>query len=389
MNTRWRLAATFFFVFMGAGAQQAFLVPYLERVNGWSALQGSSLIGATYLAMMVGRVLHLYLFAGWSDRRLTIVGSLSYLLFTAVVFAVAYLPSYEIALLGALLWGMGAAMMWAGTAMQTLAAADEAGGQYGTSMGILYASTNGGWLAGVIVLGNIYERLPAADLPQLYLAAASLTLIGILQALRLPATATASAPPAGNRVLATALQRRSLVPGLLLLASSLAFGLILGAFGTYVQEAHGARWIWVSVSLYPAVRTVFSFVSGYLMDRAGQIPVLVGSFLAAAAGLLVTAVWAHPLGVVCGALTLGLVSSTVPVAAGAMVGDITDIRQRPLAYGLVFTWRDLGVIIAAVGANVIGLELDLEAAFVLFAAIFALCGLLSLSLKRSLTVEGS
>ena len=388
MNTRWRLAATFFFVFMGAGAQQAFLVPYLERVNGWSALQGSYLIGAIYLAMMLGRVLHIYVLVGWSDRRLTIVGSFSYLVFTLTMFAVGCVPSYSLALLGALVWGMGGAMMWAGTAMQTLAVADEAGGQYGTSMGILYASTNGGWLAGVIVLGNIYERLPVSALPQLYLVAAGLALIGNLQALRLPATAVASAPPAGG-LLVTALQRRSLMPGLLLLTASLSFGLILGAFGTYVQEVHGARWIWVSVGLYPAMRTVFSFVSGYVMDRAGQIPVLVGSFLGAAAGLLVTAVWAHPLGVVCGALMLGLVSSTVPVAAAAMVGNVTDIRQRPLAYGIVFTWRDLGVIIAAVGANVIGLKLDLETAFLSFAGVFLLCGLLSLSLRRALTEEES
>ena len=93
---------------MGAGAQQAFLVPYLERVNGWSALRGSYLIGVTYLAMMVGRVIHMYLFRGWSDRSLTIVGSLSYLAFTLAMFGVAHVDSYSLALAAALVWGMGA-----------------------------------------------------------------------------------------------------------------------------------------------------------------------------------------------------------------------------------------------------------------------------------------
>jgi MFS family permease len=373
---------------MGAGAQQAFLVPYLGRVNGWSSLHASYLIGATYFAMMVGRVAHIYLLPGWSDRRLIIVGSLTYLIFTLAIFTVAHVDSYLVALSSALLWGMGGAMMWAGTAMQTLVIADEAKGrQYGTSMGILYAAANAGWLAGVIVLGNLYERLPPSDLPLLYLAASGLTLLGVVQAMRLPATTRSGAAPSEARVLAIAVQPRLLVPGLLLLAASLSFGLILGAFGTFVNEVYGARWVWVSVSLYPAVRTVLSFVGGYLMDRAGQVPVLVGSFLGGAAGLLVTVLWSHPLGVVFGATMLGLVSSTVPVVTGAMIGS-TDIRQRPLEFGIVFTWRDLGVIIAAVGANAIGLTFDLHAAFLFFACVFLLCGLLSLYLRKTLTERG-
>lgn len=182
--------------------------------------------------------------------------------------------------------------------------------------------------------------------------------------------------------MATALQARSLIPGLLLLAASLSFGLILGAFGTYVQQTHGARWVWISVSLYPAMRTVLSLAGGHVMDRAGHKPVLVGSFLAGAAGLVLTVLWPHPLGVVIAATMLGLVSSTVPVVSGAMVGSV-DIRQRPLAYGIIFTWRDLGVVIAAVGANIIGLELDLQAAFSFFACVFIACGLLTLCLPQA------
>ena len=279
-------------------------------------------------------------------------------------------------------------MMWAGTAMQMLAIEDEAGGkQYGTSMGILYASANGGWFIGVLVLGNLYERLPQNHPSLLYAAAAALTFIGVLQALRLPPTTTAASPSEGGRALATAVQTRSLIPGLLLLAASLSFGLILGAFGTYVHEMYGARWVWISASLYAAMRTVLSFAGGFVMDRAGQIPVLVGSFLGGAAGLLLTVLWLHPLGVVFAATMLGLVSSTVPVVASAMVGSV-DIRNRPLAYGIVFTWRDVGVTIAAVGANVIGLKFDLQAAFFFFACVFVLCGLLSLCLRRTSKDQG-
>ena len=377
------LSATFFFLFMGAGAQQAYLMRYLERVTGWPPVQCSTIIAAVYMSMVVFRVVNLYLFRDWSDRRFTIVGSLTYLLFTVAMFAVGYWPSYAFALTAAVVWGMGAALMWTGTVMQTLRIADAAGGRHGTGTGILYSSTHAGWLTGAIVLGRIYESLPAESLPLLYVVAAGITLVGNVLACLLPATGKAvRETPSLSGFLAILLRPRAVISGVLQFMSALAYGLILGVFANYIGETYGERWIWISVSLYPATRMVMSFVGGHLTDRLGQSPVLVGGFLVGAAGLLLTVLWHSPFAVVVTGFALGLLSSTVPVVATAIVGDAADRKRRPLAFGIIFSWRDLGVVVAAVGANLLGMNLELRAVFGVFVGVFAGCAVLSVYLGR-------
>ena len=377
------LAATFLFIFMGAGAQQAYLVPYLGRVTRWSPVLCSSVIATVYASMLVFRVANVYLFAGWSDRRFTIVGSLAYLYFMAAMAATTYFESYAFAIASAVLWGMGGAMMWTGTTMQTLAVADEAGGRHGTGIGVLYSATHAGWVTGVVLLGLVYRALPTERLPLLYALAAALTLIGNALATRLPATShprRATLPP--RALLALATQGPMVVSGVLQLMSALAFGLILGVFSRYVESAYGAQWIWVSMAFYPLTRMVASFVVGRLADRVGHVPVLCGGFLAGAAGLLISRVWNSPAAAVLTSLALGLLSSAVPVVATAIIGSSADRAHRPLAHGIVFSWRDLGVAAAAVGASILGLQFDLHTAFVVFAGVFTACAALSLLLTR-------
>ena len=95
------LSATFVFVFMGAGAQQAYLVPYLSRVTDWSRLQCSSIVACVYGSMVVFRLLNLRLFPHWSDHRYTLVGAWAYFAFTVLMAVVAFLPSYPLALAAA------------------------------------------------------------------------------------------------------------------------------------------------------------------------------------------------------------------------------------------------------------------------------------------------
>jgi len=377
------LSATNFFIFMGAGAQQAYLVPYLGRVTGWPSLRCATVVAGVYGTMMVFRVANLYLFPGWPDRRFTVAGSLAYLFFTLAMFATAYLQSYAFALAAACIWGAGAAMMWTGTAMQTLALADAAGGRHGTGIGILYASTHAGWLAGVVLLGQVYQALPAEQAQYMYLVAAAATAVGNALACRLPAgEPTARVTPTLAEVVRIMTRPRALIAGVFQFTSALAFGLIIGLFSSFIQRQFGREWIWISVALYPATLMVMSAIGGHMTDRLGQAPTLFAGFAAGCLGLLVTVLWPHPYSVVFTGFTLGLLGSTVPIVASAMVGDAADRKRRPLAYGAVFTWRDLGVLTAALGSNLLGLQFDVGGVFTVFVAVFAGCALLSLALRR-------
>lgn len=377
------LSATFFFVFVGAGAQQAYLVPYLDRTTDWTDVQCSGVVACVYIGMLLCRLGNLRLFPTWSDRRYTILGSLSYLFFTVMMFLVPLFPFYPLATVSALLWGAGAAMMWTGTSMQILHLSDRAGGRHGTGMGILYTSTHAGWLSGALILGLVYRSLETSQLYMMYAVAAGFTLIGNLVACLLPSTGQAVRhPPTLSSILAVARKERALIAGILQFLSALAYGLILGSFTRYVEHTYGADWIWVTVSLYPATRMMLSFVGGAMTDRIGQAAVLLGGFLAGAVGLAVTVFIRSPLSAAFTACTLGLLNSTVPVTASAIVGKAADRERRPLVYGVVFAWRDMGIVIAALGSNILGIKVQMSTVFGIFALVFAGCAILAARLGK-------
>jgi MFS family permease len=370
---------------MGAGAQQAYLVPYLKHVTGWSQLRASVVIACVYLSMMLFRVINLHLFRGWSDRTFTVVGSLSYTLFCVGMFAIAYVKSFALAIVFACLWGAGAALMWTGTTVQTLALADRAGGRHGTGMGTLYSSTHAGWTAGALVLYLVYRTTVDTHPQLLYVVAAGITVIGNVLATFLPAGDAASREtPSVAGIVAILSRQRALLSGVLLLFSALGYGLFLGMFTAFLVKEYGVNWI-LSICLYPATCMVMSFVGGKLTDRIGHAPVLGGGFLVGALGLVVTVLWRSPFSGIATGVMLGLLGSTIPVVASAIVGDAAERRRRPLAHGVIFSWRDIGVVTAAVGANILGLKFEMRAVFCVFAAVFALCAVLSYYLGRFAT----
>lgn len=387
-NTQFRrdlylLSGTFVFVFMGAGAQQAYLVPYLSRVTDWSKLQCSSIVACVYGGMVVFRLLNLRLFPHWSDRRYTLVGAWAYFAFTVLMAILPFIPSYPLAVVGAVAWGAGAAMMWTGTSMQILRLSDQAGGRHGTGMGILYTSLHAGWLAGAVLLGLLYDHLGTQRLYLVYVAAAAITLPGNLLACFLPAADT---PPrcavTFPGILGVLRRPRAQIAAALQFFSALGYGLILGAFTRYVETEYGANWIWVTVSLYPATLMALSWVGGALNDRLGPSPVLVSGFAAGAVGLAITVFFRSPYSAVFTAFALGLLNSTVSVSASAIVGKEAEPARRPLVYGVVFAARDLGIVTAAIGATALGNAIPMSAVFALFAIVFTACAGLAIVLGR-------
>ncbi len=274
-------------------------------------------------------------------------------------------------------------MMWTGNSMQTLQIADEAGGRHGTGMGILYSSTHAGWLLGAITLGMIYDALSPDRTQFMYLAAAAIASLGCILACFLPPTgAIVRETPSFAEFWALVRRQRSLIAGLLQFTSAIAYGLILGVLGDYIEGLFGTRWIWMAIGLYPATRMVLSVVGGHFTDRIGQTPVLVTGFFVGAIGLTITVLWESPYSVLCAALALGLLSSTVPVVSAAIVGDGAEKKRRPIIYGVLFAWRDMGIAFTAIGANLLGLSFEFNTVFTVFIFVFIGCGLLSIYLGR-------
>ena len=108
------LSSTNFFIFMGTGAQQAFLVPYLEEFTEWSAFQRALVIATVYASMMVFRLGNVYLLRDWPQWKCSIVGGAVYVFFPMAMLALYFVPSYALALAAAAIWGWGGAARPAG-----------------------------------------------------------------------------------------------------------------------------------------------------------------------------------------------------------------------------------------------------------------------------------
>ncbi|MGD9497620.1 MAG: MFS transporter [Armatimonadota bacterium] len=378
------LSTTFFFIFLGAGAQQAFILPYLEEFTPWSGLRRALVVATIYLSMTVFRLGNVYVLRRWPQWLCSLVGGATYALFCLAMLALFFVPSYPLAILSAAVWGWGGAAMWMGTTMQILALADRAQ-RHGTGMGVLYAATHIGWALGVLVLGPIFDAGQAAGRPWLlYVAALMLTLIGNAIMLMLPRPAEALPEMPTWQALVQIMSRaKAQIAAFVLFAASLSFGFILGGFTDYVESVHGAQWLWISAFFYPFARFVLSFASGLLSERISHGTVLAVGFFGGALGVATPLLWGHPLALAVTALMLGLMSGAVPVVSSALVGTSAEQKRRPLIYGAMFTWRDLGVSTAAVAGGVLGVQpKDVTLTFGVFAAVFALCGVVSLVLNR-------
>jgi MFS family permease len=393
----WTLTAANFFLFFGAGAQQQYLVSYLGDLTGWSGTVRASVQAGVYFSMMVFRLVNVWLLRRWSDRTQTIVGSFTYTLFCAAMMGLFFGPrgafvfgrlavdqAYVFALVSALFWGWGGAALWAGSSLQILAATDAGKRQYGTGIGILYSSTHAGFMLGVVALGWLYGALPEAQLYLLYVVATAVTFGGNVVLLTTPRLGHVAPEVPSLSALAKVLGKaKAQIAGFLQLTSALSFGLMLGAYGDLIKAPYGKEWIWILAAPYPAARLVWSLVSGVLSDRLGRATVLAGAFLLASLSLVWCAASSHRAAIGLAAAALGLLGAAVPVVASAIVGDSADRQRRPLAYGSIFAFRDAGVVIAAMGGQVLRERFGgFQTVFFAFAIVFLICGVISVVLQR-------
>jgi hypothetical protein len=377
------LSGAFFLIFMGAGAQQAFLVPYLAEFTDWGGVQRALVIAAVYFSMMVCRLGNVYLLRRWPQWLFTVAGSLMYAGFTGAMLVTYFVRSYPLAVLAAVVWGWGGAAMWMGTTMQVLALTDRAR-RYGTGMGVLYAATHAGWLAGVIVLGVVWEAVQGTRPYLLYAAALGFAAVGsgLLWLLPRPREPLPEMPTWAGLV-AILRRAKARIAAFLLFSAALSFGLILGTFTDYVGEKHGAQWLWIATLFYPLAQLVLSLTAGVLSERVSHGSLLAVGFFGGGVGMLLPLLTERAIGLAGTALLLGLLNGTVLVVSTAMLGASAERARRPLAYGAMFSWRDLGVVVAVVVGKLLGVQTDnVMPVFEVFAAVFLGCGVVSLILNR-------
>jgi MFS family permease len=132
------------------------------------------------------------------------------------------------------------------------------------------------------------------------------------------------------------------------------------------------------------VRAVMSPLSGAVCDRVGTRQVLVYSFLASGVGLALPALWAGVASLVGSSAVLGVQAAAVPVGVMAYVGEISNSSKRQATIAGMYVWRDAGVAAAVLASAYLREAFGtFRGPFLVFGAVFVLCGILATRLPRA------
>ena len=161
---RLAIPMTFFFLFFGIGSIQPFVVPYLRNDLHLSALKASSIIGVLYLVFGIARFFTRYLIRLIEKRNTIILGVIGYL---CLPVSLTLGGNYPLYMLGAILMGVGGALVWTASSVQVLDTAEAQGKaldsnatlrstrRYGAASGVMYFFVQAGISLGTIQAGVI------------------------------------------------------------------------------------------------------------------------------------------------------------------------------------------------------------------------------------------
>ena len=286
------------FVFLGAGAAQPFVVDYLHEIKGFSTAQASFVLSLVYFVfvvfwLLIGAIVDLI-----GMQRVKILGIATYALFPFIVYAA---DSYPVLLMGSVMWGIGAAMMWTSSMVQIMNSAPP--GRIASSTGIVKCAEMTAAFLGAYLLSWRYAR---SGYEQVFLLAAAFGVGGILSMAASPKRHVEPGRPSLAKF--TTLMRK---PGtktvcLLLFSSGFAYGIILNGAKSHIETQCGIQWLKWVLPVFPMTGIFASLFGGFLCDRIGRWTTFVWAFGIGAAGMFLAASTAQPLVLMLAMLAIGV-----------------------------------------------------------------------------------
>ena len=366
------LSLAFFFIFLGPGATQQFLIPFLSDTSGFGHQACSWVPGSIYLSAMVWALLCGYT-VRWLGARLAIVlGLATYAGFSACVYV---WPSYWVALAAAVAWGWGAAAVWVSGPTRILE--NQSPFRRGRASGVFFSAVFLGQALGVIALGQL------ADARMIFGVAAAIGVCGVACACFVRAEQATIDTVRVTDTLTALRGVRGAILCALVLTSAMGFGVVLSPLCSSVESKLGFGRIATLTIWFYVGRLLIGWIAGWLTDTWGRIPVLATAFFLGAAGLGLATTSSSPTAFAAAALTLGIQAGMFQVPTMALVGDWIEPSRRHLAFGALYAAKNIGISFAIIFGQMLpkGPEGN-RAAFAVFGLIMAVCGALTLVVGR-------
>ena len=378
-QTRRRLSAfrmqfaipmTFFFLFFGIGAIQPFVVPYLRNELGMSALKASSIIGVLYLVFGIARFFTRYLIRLIEKRNTIILGAAGYL---CLPISLSLGGSYAVYMLGAVLIGLGAALVWTASSVQVLDTSESK--SYGAASGVMYFFVQAGISLGTIMAGAIAAW--TGNYLRVFQVSSFVGVLAILSALLVPQVRSKFVDDRWSVAFRFFKKPANWFPPAVLAISFSTYGIMLTMFNQHAATTFGPGRLALFHTCYLLTGMASAYIGGRLSDRIGRTQVVALSLLGGAIGLAIFGlVKIAPLFVL-GAILVGS-SGAIPTVALAWVGDNSTEAERPTIHACVFAWRDFGFVgVTYLGVLLQGEKLPLQSCFLVFSAVFLAAAVLS------------
>lgn len=357
------MSITFMFLFMGAGAVQPHLTLYFQS-NGASAAQASFMFASVYFAFAATRFWAGYA-AGYTGLMPGIrLGAFTYALYIAMV---SLFPHPAVTSVAALIWGMGAAVMWTSSSAYLLNTAP--GGRYGYAAGVQAFFLQTGIIIGILVLARVVGKDTGFGAGLTFCTCActvgALLTFSLVKVGASPARVTIMD---GWRILS---DRRYLPFAFYLLATGTGYGIILNTFNRFGKAQFGDEAFRFTIILFYVAGALGPLVAGVLSDRGRRGWYVAGGFAAGIAACLIILVSKQAAVLAVASFLLGLMFQVVPSMVTARIGDLTPQPLRPAAVAVIFLWRDIGVASAILAGALFtpdgkGLDLAMKSYLPLF-----------------------
>lgn len=375
-----------FFLFLGAGATQPYVVPYIQS-RGFSPLMAASIMSLTFLVAFPGRVLGVYLGNAIGLKATLILGTTGYVLYP-LLFAVT--GEYWQFLLVMTFWGLTIGIFWTAAGVLVLNESDQS--RYGKASGVVFAGTGVGMAVGVLLLDYLVKMHGTRTMFILASIPAIVSFIlGIMMPGRRYRLEIGSAFAATREALARALkdQETRLIAALQFTAY-LSYGMVIGGLSSLIARNVGMAYVGRLTIVFFVLNAVFCHVSGSVSDRIGRKKSLAMSFVASSVANVILILSQGTVGLILAEALLGYQAATVQVNVNAWLGDAVEEEYRTGFSGVMQLGGALGLSLAIVGGSYSSspgaLPGNRQVLFSVFAVLNVLAIFLALRLRESIVV---
>ena len=365
------ISAAMCFVFLGAGAAQPFVISFVHEEKGYTLAQASLVLSLVYFVFVVFRFLigHIIDILGLHCAK--ILGIATYAVFPFIVYKA---QSYPVLLLGSVIWGIGAPMLWTSSIVQVMNTSPAT--HYGRSTGIVRGVTMAAIFFGTMLLSTVYEH---RGYRAVFLLSAVLGVLGVVTMAMSPNRRLERSRPRFGAFFELMRSHEVKVVCALLLCSGLAYGLVLNGAKTYIHQQHGKEWLKTIMPFYSLAAIACCFLGGWLTDHFGRWPIFAWGFATGAAGMLLAWACPAPWALMVSLFLLGISFAVIPVAGFGWIGDRTSPADRTACMGYVMCFREFGVALAIQLRSLIEPVTD---AFLIFGIVSAVCTVAAIAAGR-------